>query len=282
MTWSELLPGESVVVTSAATQHVAEGVGIRLLHLKGPSAEAVLGLARTYSDVDVLVHPRDWARFLRGMKQAGFEVPHADRVPARGHSVDLLSPHWGASVDVHHRFPGIEIDAGQAFDLLWSERTLVEVGGRPCATPGRVPHAVILGLHAARSPRGGEKWLEGERAWELLSHQEREQARQLVFRLQAQRAMGTRWGEFAGFVDDDVRRLWEALAQRDTESVWWIGALGGGRPIRALALFVTGLLRYIGQARRRNGSLRGVAADVADKAGRFLGAGVAEVRRHLR
>ena len=156
---------ESVALTSAAVQFIADRAGIRILHLKGPAAAELLGFRRNSSDVDVLVHPHEWSRLVGVMEAAGFRADQGAALAGRGHSVDLVSPYWGASVDIHHRFPGIGTAAAAAFEELWSRRVAVDLAGVPSPAPGRVAHALLVVLHAARSPMNGEKWREGELSW---------------------------------------------------------------------------------------------------------------------
>ena len=62
---------ESVLLTSALIQWVADQAGIRILHVKGPAAEVVLDCPRTWSDVDVWVDPARMSDFMAHLEKAG-------------------------------------------------------------------------------------------------------------------------------------------------------------------------------------------------------------------
>lgn len=271
-----------VQLTSAAAQWVADAAGIRVLHVKGPAAARVLGLRRESSDVDVLVHPVDWLPYLRALEWAGF-ITQGEAVPTSGHSVDVISPEWSASVDVHHKFPGIERDAGEAFDILWRDRIAIDMAGVPCSTLDRVPHALIIGLHAARSPEASVKWLEADTAWSGLDDVERSQLVDLVHQLGAAPALGVRFEEFAHYSTEEVRRLWAAFARRDAEAVWWLRLRHPRSTRDFIDLFYRGVPRYLHVVHRRNdGNLWGMAKDFAGKGLRLARAGAQEFRASRR
>lgn len=270
-----------VQLTSAAAQWVADAAGIRVLHVKGPAAAHVLGLRRESSDVDVLVHPADWLPYLRALERAGF-ITHGEEVPTSGHSVDVISPEWSASVDVHHKFPGIERDAGEAFDILWEHHSPVDLAGIRCHTLPKVPHALIIGLHAARSPEGTVKWSEADAAWKGLDETERSHLVDLVHELGAAPALGVRFEEFSQYSTEEVRRLWAARARRDAEAVWWMRAIHR-KSLRGSLLFLGhGASRYFRALRfRHRGDVRGALGEVVRKGRRWTLVGGAELRRAL-
>ena len=273
---------EWVRLTSAAAQWVADSASIRVLHVKGPAAAEVLGLTRESSDVDVLVHPADWLRYLRALERAGF-MTQGDAVPTTGHSVDVISPEWSASVDVHHKFPGIERDAGEAFDILWDQRVPVDLAGAQCLTLPKVPHALIIGLHAARSPEGTVKWSEADAAWSGLANGERSQLVDLVHQLGAAPALGVRFEEFSHYSTEEIRRLWAAFSRRDAEAVWWLRLRHSRSTRDLLDLLYRGVPRYLHVVHRRNdGSLWGMTKDFAGKGSRLLRAGMQELRASRR
>lgn len=273
---------EGVRLTSAAAQWVADEVGIRVLHLKGPAAGEVLGYSRESSDVDVLVHPSDWLPYLRAMEKVGF-LTQGDAVPSTGHSVDVISPHWSASVDVHHKFPGIEREAGEAFDILWGHRIALDLAGVTCSTLPKVPHALLIGLHAARSPEESVKWREADTAWRGLDNDDSVELLELVHQLGAGAALGVRFEEFSHYSTEEVRRLWAAFSRRDAEAVWWL-RLRHPRSTRDLIdLFYRGVPRYLHVVHRRNdGNLWGMTKDLCAKGSRLLQAGVQELKASRR
>lgn len=274
---------ESVALTSAAVQFIADCAGIRILHLKGPAAAELLGLERHSSDVDVLVHPEEWSRLVAALEAVGFTVHQEAVLAGRGHSVDLLSPCWGAGVDVHHRFPGVGAPAAVAFEALWERRTSVCLAGVPCQAPGRVAHALLVVLHSARSPENGQKWAEGELAWQGLSAPDRQGFRDLAVVLQAEEALGVRLQDFSEQATPEMRRLWRARAERDVEAVWWIRLAGAESPREALTWLVSSSLLYLRVLRLRyREDWRGAVREVLAKARRLARAGMRQIRHPAR
>lgn len=275
----ELHLKESVALTSAAVQFIADRAGIRILHLKGAAAAELLRLSRHSSDVDILVHPEEWSRLVSVLETVGFMVHQEAVLAGRGHSVDLVSPCWGAGVDVHHRFPGIEAPADVAFEALWARRTPVRLAGSTCQAPERVAHALLLVLHSARSPENGPKWAEGEFAWQCLSTTERQEFRDLAVVLQAEEALGVRLSDFSEQSTPEMRRLWRARAERDAEAVWWMRLAGSESPREALAWMVSSSLLYLRVLRLRyRQDWRGAVREVLAKASRLLRAGTRQIR----
>lgn len=210
-----------VELVSALVEFLARREGIRALHLKGPAAARVLGIHRTSSDVDLLVEPGSAERFLELLEEQGFVGEKALRDSPWSHSLDLVSDEWGMHVDAHFRYPGTAVDDRVLFERLWRDHITVELGGRPCRTPDRAAHALLIGLHAARSPYGSLKWSEADAARSALSPAEEEELVRLAAELQARPALGTRWVDFACYASDSDRETWAAIGSKDSAAVWW-------------------------------------------------------------
>lgn len=255
---ADLSRHEAVLVTASLAQWLADEAGIRVLHIKGPAAEYVLGFARTWSDVDVLVDPAEYRRFLGVMRGAGFAKLPGALGSAWGHSQDLLpSAVWGARVDAHWKFPGIGLGPQQAFEVLWRDSQEVVLGGRPCRTPSVVPHALLLGLHAARSRSGSSKWDEADTAWEALSQEQRADLVNLADSLDARRMLGLRWGVFEDAVRPGDAEYWRAVAAGNRRGIWRTRALRAVRsPAEMGRLLRSGLILGAFVIRKRRESLR--------------------------
>lgn len=261
---------EGVLLTSAAVQAVADAAGVRVLHLKGPAAAQVLGLTRHSSDVDVLVHPADFAVLTAALLGAGF-APVRPAWAAGGHSWDLVSDDWPAAVDVHRHFPGIEAAPGPAFETLWAGRAQVTLAGVSCQTPGRVAHTLLIGLHAARSPQGSAKWTEATAAWENLSRAEQQHLAALAQELGATAALGVRWEHFGHHTTERTTTLWDALAARDTETIWWLRLRETRHPVVTLRYLGTTTRAYLWALRARHaGDPWGALRDACGKVRRLL------------
>ena len=256
---------ESVLVTSALIQWVADQAGIRILHVKGPAAEIVLDFPRTWSDVDVWVDPARMSDFMAHLEKVGFIA--GPKTPNSGwsHSVDMMpGPLWGARADVHRRFPGITVGDQAAFERLWADRGTLSLGGYPCTTPDRVGHALLIGLHAARSPEGSTKWVEATSAWDALETEERPFLKRLAADLKAESALGVRWDEFSSHSSDRDREYWTAVAARDANAVWWYRFLQARHDPRGLARILRSFGYYAAQlVRLRGGDPVRVAKDLA-------------------
>lgn len=66
------------------------------------------------------------------------------------HSTNWYHPQLG-QLDVHVRFPGIQVEAGRAFEALWRDRGTQRVAHRACVVPGVTAQRLVLLLHAARN-----------------------------------------------------------------------------------------------------------------------------------
>lgn len=131
---------------------LATAAGCRVLHIKGIPAAVQLGLTgRRPVDVDVWVAPTDADRLIAALTDAGWvlDEPGSSTVLYR-HAAVLNHAGWGCSIDVHHRFPGIGLDSGRAFDLAWSGRERLVLGGRSVMVPDRALQALLVLLHAVR------------------------------------------------------------------------------------------------------------------------------------
>lgn len=146
---------EGVELGYALVARVADNVGARALAIKGRVNEAHgLRRRRASADVDVLVEPARLADLVGGLIAAGWrEAPSPPVPPTFGfHSVTLVHPSWPCEIDVHDRFPGFLAAPEDVFDELWSERTFVLAGGVAVPATGLYGTALVMALHALRTP----------------------------------------------------------------------------------------------------------------------------------
>ncbi len=150
--WLELLHAE--VCWSLAKEDV------RCLVIKGPSIAQWLYVddgERASVDVDVLVPPEEWDRTVEKLTSRGFIATHegSREGETAPHSMEFhredeeLGRH---SIDLHRYFPGIELPASDAFEVLWAETVADVQAGVPVWFPSLRARALVVGLHAARSP----------------------------------------------------------------------------------------------------------------------------------
>jgi hypothetical protein len=152
---SQLSIPEAVLLGHAMVQRVADGLGIRAFFIKGPASVIQgLRLPRTSGDVDVFVHPRELEAMLEGLRERGWRErpvdPDSRTFPK--HSVTVDHPEWPCCIDVHFRFPGMENDLGDCFDVMWANTEDLELAGQEVRVPSKVLGILILALHALRSP----------------------------------------------------------------------------------------------------------------------------------
>ena len=136
----------------AAVQHLADEIGVDLLHIKGVAVDPSLrpgGYAG--SDVDVLARPAHVVALDRAMRQHGWRLYSTFEYGSPfGHAQTYLHDVWGYA-DVHRFFPGIRIDPAKAFDRLWTDRSTVSIADVGCVVPSVPAQAVLLILNSARS-----------------------------------------------------------------------------------------------------------------------------------
>jgi hypothetical protein len=151
---TQLTVAEGVLLGHALVQRVADGRGIRAFFIKGP-ASVVQGLRRPKSsgDVDVFVHLADLDSMVEGLRGRGWRErpvdPDSKTFPK--HSVTVDHPSWPCCIDVHFRFPGMEGEPGDCFDLMWAHTGVLELAGQQVRVPSKPLGILILALHALRS-----------------------------------------------------------------------------------------------------------------------------------
>jgi hypothetical protein len=68
------------------------------------------------------------------------------------HSISLDHPEWPCCIDLHFRFPGMEADPADCFEMMWAHTEELDLAGQAIQVPSRELQALILALHALRSP----------------------------------------------------------------------------------------------------------------------------------
>jgi len=211
-----------VHLAHAAVQAVADECGADVLHIKGPALHPSLtggapvkvsddGAApvtprRASFDADVLVRPAHVSRLAVGLRERGWlEVnPVLDHGLVQ-HSTDWYHPQLG-QVDLHVRFPGIQVSPADAFERLWHSRTTQEIAHRPCVVPGVEAQRLILLLHAARDLRS--RAADVRVAWDEAPASVRESTERLARELRADVALAAATGRLEYHRDRPEYRLW--------------------------------------------------------------------------
>jgi hypothetical protein len=133
--------------------------GLDVLLLKGPALAALLyraGEQRSYSDIDLLVAPRDREAAEQALTNLGYtnfdSGTGVDDVGGVVHAHTWIrrTPAGTAMVDLHHWLSGAGAPAQEAWDVLLTHRTWIEVTGRRAAVLDRPGQAMHLALHASQ------------------------------------------------------------------------------------------------------------------------------------
>jgi hypothetical protein len=204
----------------AAVQYLADSIGVELLHIKGAAVDASLRPAgHSGSDVDVIVRPKHLAALDRAMRQHGWHLYSTfENGSPFGHAQTYLHDAWGY-VDLHRFFPGIRLEPGRAFDVLWRDRHEIDLAGVGCRVPSIPGQAVLLMLNAARAsgPRRDDL-----KVWTDATEERRAEMTELVTRLHADVAFAAATGDLERFRGEREYRLWKVVSEGGSRSEeWW-------------------------------------------------------------
>ena len=193
----------------AVLQHLADGVGVDLLHLKGPAIHPALRSDRPRgTDADVLVRLAHEAALLAEMGRHGWTLHiSAEAGSPFAHATTMVHPSFGFA-DVHRTFPGFTVERQQAFDLLWAGAEPSAIAGITCLVPDLDHQRLLLTLNAARGGPHAEDDL--DRAWSTATDAERLRTRELARRFGAEVALAAAIGELdlhRGARDHDLWRV---------------------------------------------------------------------------
>lgn len=217
----------------ALGEWAADRLGVRLLHIKGLAAEAVLPVGRGLSaDVDLLVEParyREYVALLQSLATTQV-VDDAGR-SSEAHAIEIVSHGLSVSLDVHGHFPGYRADPATVFDVLHRRSVPVSFGGWECACLDRVGLAVLGVVHAARNPPGSRSGRMALHRWDLLDDDEQTEALELIVELQAQGAASTVIGYHAKASRRDIA-LFLAHQRRARPATLWLLTLISTRGLR--------------------------------------------------
>jgi hypothetical protein len=215
----ELPLGERVQLAHASVQALANQQGADILLLKGPTTAPGLRAAPSAgTDVDAWVRPGHEARLVAALGEAGWEaVTDFTSGSAFDHAANFYHPHWGLA-DVHRLFPGLDSDPAAAFERLWERRQTRLVAHYPCNVVDFTGQALIILLHAARSPHEpGHLHPDAVAAWFDQDDAHRIAVRALATELGALTPLAVAIGR-----GDDVR-------DRPDAALWLWFAEGGSR-----------------------------------------------------
>lgn len=201
-----------VHLAHATVQAIADEAGVDVLHIKGPAvAPALRPEGRASVDADVLVRPAHLVLLQSGLQLHGWQ--QVTKLRSGGlveHSTNWYHPELG-QLDVHVRFPGIQVEAGRAFDVLWRDSRTQQIAHRVCVVPAMGAQRLILLLHAARDlPRYAS---DVDLAWGRASEDERMQLQRLAEELRAEVAVAAATGRLETYRDRPEYALWRLYSE---------------------------------------------------------------------
>lgn len=229
-----------VHLAHAIVQKLADDNGIDLLHLKGPAVlPGLRAEGRHSSDVDVLVRPSHLARLATALESVGWEK-RTDFATGSvfAHAANWWHDDWGW-VDVHVHWPGVMVDAEQAFDVLSRTRQPLQIAHRDCQVPDRTAQRLILVLHSARS--GGTS--DVDHAWVAADPDEQDEVRTLAAELDAEVALAAGIGELELHRGAPTYLLWRFFAQGGSRFDEWRARLAAAPTARAKAALLNAAMR---------------------------------------
>ncbi|MFZ2165503.1 MAG: nucleotidyltransferase family protein [Propionibacteriaceae bacterium] len=214
-----------VMFAHAALQWLADAHGIDILHIKGPALAPALSEdpadegsipmnRRASTDADVLVRPRQVGAFMKVLAEHGWTAMASFESGSVFEHAAALEHTWFGHCDVHRNFPGIGLDPEVAFDVLWADRTMIELAAWPCAVPSLTAQRVVLLLHAGRTV-GGQPH-DVRRAWREASAADQERTQLLVTQLQAEIGLAAALGHLDEYADSPEADLWRLSSQPET------------------------------------------------------------------
>ncbi|MCW2738230.1 nucleotidyltransferase family protein [Nocardioides sp.] len=229
-----------VHLAHAVVQKLAEERNIELLHLKGPAVlPGLRAEGRQSSDVDVLVRPSHLSRLIAALESIGWEQ-RTDFATGSvfAHAANWWHDDWGW-VDVHVSWPGIGVDAEQAFDVLSRGAIERSIAHWTCRVPNRTAQRLVLVLHAARSAKGTDV----DHAWTAAEPAEQAEVRALAAELDAEVALAAGIGELDLHRDHPTYALWRHFAEGGSRMDEWRARLAAAPTARAKADLVTAAMR---------------------------------------
>lgn len=229
-----------VHLAHAVVQKLAEERNIDLLHLKGPAVlPGLRAEGRQSSDVDVLLRPSHLSRMIAALESIGWEQ-RTDFATGSvfAHAANWWHDDWGW-VDVHVSWPGVGIEAEQAFDVLSRGAIQRSIAHWDCPVPDRVAQRLVLVLHSARSGGSTDVHL----AWTAAEPSEQAEVRKLAAELDADVALAAGIGELELHRDHPTYALWRHFAEGGSRMDEWRARLSAAPSARAKAGLVTSAMR---------------------------------------
>jgi hypothetical protein len=212
-----------IEMAHAHLQWVATAENVPLLHIKGAALDDRIRFpGREGSDADILVRASEADRYLVALQRYGWLLAsHFRNGSSFEHAATLRHQELGWA-DVHRYNPGFALPPDEAFDVLWADRQSITLAGRRCDVPSLPAQALVLMLHAARSPQSGRAESDLQYAWRAADPELRADVTQLVERLDAHVGFAAATGHLDHFRSHPHYRLWKVASEGGTRlEEWW-------------------------------------------------------------
>ncbi|MDO5663343.1 MAG: nucleotidyltransferase family protein [Brachybacterium sp.] len=232
-------------LTHGCLELIARRAGVRALHIKGVALHPRLAAGRAPStDCDLLVDPAGVGACAASLIDGGWEArTRFEHGSVFGHAATYYHPRWG-TVDLHRAFPGLDVGAQRAFELLWDRRERIGLGSVDCAVPDLLAQRLILLVHAARDATGRRGHDVGV-AWEELDAEQRAQVEDLAAQLGARVPLAFATGRPDAASGLPGEHLWAALHRDADPTTVWRARLrdARGRSVRETMRVLVSALR---------------------------------------
>ncbi|MFK5645830.1 hypothetical protein ACI3ET_04830 [Ornithinimicrobium sp. LYQ121] len=219
----------------AALQHLADQLGVDLLHIKGIAFEPQWrSRASGGSDADVLVRPSQVKRFVEALEARGWRRRSRFHTGSPfGHAQTYWHDHLGYA-DIHRFFPGMQ-PGDKTFDTLWSDRLEIRLASVPCPVPDQAGQALV---HLLNEARNGMTVRRKEGVVELLGAELTAQVEALVGRVGAEVGYAAALGELDRVGDHREHDLWHVVVTRSGRVEEWRARVKAQSTLTAKALTV--------------------------------------------
>ena len=202
----------------AALQHLADRLGVDLLHVKGIAFEPQWrSRASGGSDADVLVRPSQVKEFVEALEVGGWQRRSRFHTGSPfGHAQTYWHDHLGYA-DIHRFFPGMQ-PGDASFDALWADRTEVVLASVPCPVPGRAGQALV---HLLNEARNGLSVRSRDGVVGVLGADLAAQVETLVGQVGAEVGYAAALGELDRVRDHREHDLWQVVMSRSGRVEEW-------------------------------------------------------------
>ncbi|MFT4148384.1 MAG: nucleotidyltransferase family protein [Micrococcaceae bacterium] len=166
----------------ALVADIAHRNNLSYVAVKGPVlAEQQLRPAKTSCDVDIIVTGTDFKVFSEKLAELGWKImadllDDAYQTLVSPHSRTFYHDSWPNQIDVHVKFPGVEISTKKALDLLLEEPFIKVCAHKEVLFPSKIKHAYLHLVHILRHTSSVEE----EKFEYLAEHLNKYEQKQLL------------------------------------------------------------------------------------------------------